>query len=147
MGTALIKKNTYHWLKPTQFQPGQSGNPEGKEKGCQNSLRTVLKHALQRGGYKSAIEAMRQRGVDMHDGTHADLIAAMMLWQAEHGNLEAAKEIFKQTEQPLQRDPGEPTEPDPEGNGFNVTINIVKTTNIQNNNIKIGKTKKIQLSK
>ena len=35
------KKQDYAWLKPTQFKPGQSGNPKGRPRG--QSLKTYLR--------------------------------------------------------------------------------------------------------
>lgn len=36
-----VKKQNYEWLKPTQFKPGQSGNPKGRPPG--KSLKTYVR--------------------------------------------------------------------------------------------------------
>jgi len=152
----IVKKNVkgvpVPHLQPFQFKPGQSGNPAGIRKGSKWSVRRCLLSALKGKGFNAALELMKQKGIDMYDGTHGELIVACLLWKAEHGDLDAIKEIFKQTEKPLARE-FDPEDPNPEGNSINVTMNIVKvlskTTNIQNNINKIinAKSKKIKLKR
>ncbi len=91
--------------KDTKFKPGESGNPNGRPVGARDGLRAALRKALKRGGYECAIKKMKDRGVDLEDPSHADLMAEILVWKAtEEENLDAIKEIFKQTEKPLPRD-------------------------------------------
>ncbi len=141
------KKNgrTCHWLKPYQFKKGESGNPKGPGKGMKISLRAILRNSLERKGYKPAIKVMEGRGVDINDGTHADLIAAVLLWKAEHGDMDAIKEVIKCTERPLHALSGLFPDDDPENpedRSINVTVKVVQsiTNNVQNNiNLAQGK--------
>lgn len=152
MGTKAVtkKESTYPWLKPYRWKKGQSGNPAGRTPGHGFSLRTVLKQSLEKHGFKAGIQKMKDRGVDINDGTHGDLINCLLLYKATvMEDLDAIKEIYKQTERPLAREV-DPDDPDKESNQINVTMNIVKvnsTTNIQNNINTKGKTKKVRLSK
>ena len=129
------KKRTAPWLTQYHFKPGESGNPAGREKGHKYSLRAVLRGALNSKGYKFAIKRMKDLGIDMTDGTHGDLIAAILLHKAEGGDMEAIREIIKLVERPFSPaipGMGEEGEELPD-NSINVTVKIVKTTNIQNN--------------
>lgn len=132
---ALVKvKKTLPWLAPYQFKKGESGNPNGREKGHKYSLRAVVRAALKTKGYRFAIKRMRDLGIDIKDGTHGDLIAAMLLYKAEGGDMDAIKEVIRLTERPFFPGLGEGGEDDPfNENAINVTINIVKNANIQNN--------------
>lgn len=131
---ALVKvKKTLPWLAVHQFKKGQSGNPNGREKGHKYSLRAVMRAALKSKGYKFAIQRMINLGIDIKDGTHGDLIAAILLYKAEGGDMDAIKEVIRLTERPLTMSLGDGEGEDPLENAINVTINVVKTTNIQNN--------------
>ena len=130
------KKRTAPWLQAYHFKKGESGNPAGREKGHKYSLRAVLKGALNTKGFKFAIKRMADLGVDITDGTHGDLIAAILLYKAEGGDMEAIKEIIRLTEKPFA--PSIPGMGDGFGeelpdNSIKVTVNVVKTTNVQNN--------------
>ncbi len=147
MTTAVVKKSTrYDHLKPFQWQKGESGNSKGRTPGHRYSVRTVLEQALQRGGLKLGLQKMRERGINIDNGTHADLIAVILLYKAEIlEDLDAIKEINKYTSQPMAKeiDPEDPNTDPPQ---IIITRNVVHVQqNIQNIQINNGKTKRIKL--
>lgn len=146
MTTAIVKKSKYDHLIPYQWKKGESGNPQGRTPGHRYSVRAVLEHALQRGGLKLGLQKMRDKGIDIKDGTHADLIACVLLYKAEvQHDLDAIKEIFKQTERPLAKE-FDPEDPNPDVPQIIITRNVVHVQqNIQNIQINNGKTKRIKL--
>lgn len=85
-----------------EFKPGQSGNPKGKPKGTRDGVRACLKRLLEKQAPAAALQTLRDRGYDLDGATYADAIATQLGTQAAEGNLEAAKEVSKQTEEPLK---------------------------------------------
>jgi len=144
MTTKLAKNPKYDHLIPYHWKKGESGNPKGRTPGHRYSVRAVLEHALQRGGLKLGLQKMKEKGIEIKDGTHADLIAVILLYKAEvQHDLDAIKEIFKQTERPLSKE-FDPEDLNPDVPSIHVTRTVVYAQNVQINN---GKTKKIKLSK
>ena len=114
------------WLDQYKWKPGESGNPKGKAVGTKNSPRVALRNALGQGGYPLAIATMKKRGINIADGSHSDLLAAVLLYKATvHEDLPTAQEIFKQIEKPLHRET-DPDDPDLPSN-INLTLTLVST--------------------
>lgn len=71
-------------LKP--FQPGQSGNPEGRQKGTKN-MSTILKEMLE---LETEVEGVRM--------TYKDAIIKKLIKKSNAGNMKAIQEVFDRTE-------------------------------------------------
>lgn len=144
MTTAIVKKSRYDHLKAFQWQKGVSGNPKGRTPGHRYSVRTVLELGLARGGLKLGLQKMKDRGIDLEDGTHAELLAVILLYKAEvEWDSNAIAMILKETERPLAKefDPDDPNDGPPT---INITRTVVHAQNVQINN---GKTKRIKLKR
>ncbi len=81
-----VAKKNYDWLKPTQFKPGQSGNPNGRPKGP--TLKTWLKARFEEMNDEERIEFLNQ----------VDPIKA---WEMSEGKAESKTDITSGG-QPLQ---------------------------------------------
>jgi len=142
METGITKKSKYDHLIPYQWQKGESGNPKGRTPGHRYSVRTVLELGLAKGGLKLGLQKMKERGIDLEDGTHAELLAVILLYKAEvEWDLESIKMILKETERPLAKE-FDPEDPNPDVPTINITRTVVHAQNVQINN---GKTKRIKL--
>jgi len=134
MTTKIAINPKYDHLIPYQWKKGESGNPKGRTPGHRYSVRTVLEHALSRGGLKLGLQKMKEKGIDVKDGTHADLIAVILLYKAEvlH-DLDAIKTIIKETDAPLAKE-FDPEDPNPDVPSIHVTRTVVYAQNVQINN-------------
>lgn len=88
-------------LKPYHFKPGYDPRRTGKPKGTPDGVRAQLLRGLQKKGLKAAIEDLRAQGVEIDKATVAEVVVMQLLRKAQMGDLEATKEIFKQTEKSL----------------------------------------------
>lgn len=140
---AVVKKTKYDHLKPFQWGKGESGNPKGRTPGHRYSIRAVLELGLAKGGLKLGLQKMKDRGIDLEDGTHAELLAVILLYKAEvEWDSDAIKMILKETERPLAKE-FDPEDPNPELPQIIITRSVVHMQqNVQINN---GKTKRIKL--
>jgi len=89
-------------LKPP-WQPGQSGNPTGKPKGTTDSVRARLRRFLRKNAPAQAVAKLRAAGVEIDDGTVAEVLADVLALKAMGGDVQAIKEVNAQTEEPLKQ--------------------------------------------
>jgi hypothetical protein len=79
-------------IEPHKFEPGESGNPNGRPKGSRN-LSTILKEML-----KEEIEVKNEDGT-VEKKQLQDVIVRKLITQATNkGNLRAIQEIFDRVE-------------------------------------------------
>ena len=89
-------------LEANQFQPGESGNPAGRPKGSKDGLRACLRRELDKAPSQDIMATLQKRGIGLDDPTCAGAIAAILVEQATEGDLNAIREIFRQSEPPLK---------------------------------------------
>lgn len=91
----------YDHLKPTQFKPGQSGNPAGRKKGTarlSDAYRRILAMKIQDiGKPKEAFQQVINQMVE-EGATFADFVALAQVRQAIKGRTAAASEIADRAE-------------------------------------------------
>jgi hypothetical protein len=88
----------------TPFQPGQSGNPDGRPQGAKDGLRVRLARSLQKDSHPKLIERLKEKGVILNDNTHAEVISEVLIRAAEKGDMVAIKQVFLETELPIPRE-------------------------------------------
>lgn len=94
-----------------QFQPGESGNPAGRQPGSRN-LSTILKEMLEQ-------EVL----VDGEKIPFKDSIIKKLIKKANNGNLRAIQEIFDRMEGKAKQEMKIEGLPDP-----NITVNVIPPT-------------------
>lgn len=94
----IVKENLKMW------KPGQSGNPAGKKPGTRNSLRTRMKHMLQKEPCIEVLEKLREMGIDLEHRDNAEAIAYAAGFAAAMGDMKAVKMISEITDEPFARD-------------------------------------------
>lgn len=87
------KSRNYDWLKPTQFKPGQSGNPDGLAKG-HRKLSLILKEILA----QEPAEANAQVRALLKNARDGKGDAAKILWDRHDGAV--TQKVQTQVESP-----------------------------------------------
>jgi len=75
------------------WSPGKSGNPNGRPKGKKDSLKARVNRLLKRRSFPQVIKMLEAKGYNLKEGTHADVVAAIMVMKAIGGDLKAIKLI------------------------------------------------------
>lgn len=89
---ANLAPKTAH-LKPTQWKPGQSGNPQGKTPGIKH-LSSIIQNVLC--DEDKIVRLIKQaRGVEDFEGTPAEAIVNVVMLKALNGDLKAAEWLAK----------------------------------------------------
>ena len=96
------KGNGGHLQPAPPWKPGQSGNPKGKPKGKRDSVRACLRRFLRKNAPAQAVAKLRAAGVEIDDGTVAEVLADVLALKAMGGDVQAIKEVNAQTEEPLK---------------------------------------------
>lgn len=120
-------------LRPFLFQPGVVQNAKGRGKGSKDGVRVILRRALNSGAFPEALEGLRQRGINLKDGSHNEALVAILLHMATvghntPGDLAAIQTIIKETERPLAREV-DPEDPDPDTD-IKVTVKIIRNGDV-----------------
>ncbi len=91
----------------TSYEPGQSGNLNGRPKGAKDGIRARLIRQLKKMAPEKVIEKLQEKGIKWTSKTNAGVIAAILVHYAETGNMAAMKMVLDQTEEPLGKDGGD----------------------------------------
>jgi len=84
-------------LKP--FQPGQSGNPKGKSKGCGWSIPSRLRHILEKNAPDVSLATLEKHGIKVDlETSGADVVAMVLYLLASAGDVSAATLILEYLE-------------------------------------------------
>ena len=87
-----------------QFEPGVSGNPNGRPVGAKTGLRARLMRIMDQEISPDLLEQLRLKGISLEDKDHAELIAILLKNLALKSDLQAIKLIFEQTESPMPKE-------------------------------------------
>jgi len=84
------------------WKPGDVPNPNGRPKGARDSVRARLRRFLRKNAPAQAVAKLRAAGVEIDDGTVAEVLADVLALKAMGGDVQAIKEVNAQTEEPLK---------------------------------------------
>lgn len=84
------------------WEPGQSGNPAGRPKGAKDGLRATLRKRLKSAPEGMMADVLKRFQIDPKDKQNADVIIDVLLYKIAHGDIQALKLVFDQTEEPLK---------------------------------------------
>lgn len=90
-------------LKPYQYKKGETGNPAGKKKGTQMTLRGALRNQIRKKLPKPVLDDLRARGICFENGTWGLCVIERLAQLAIEGNLTATQVMFDHTELPLKQ--------------------------------------------
>lgn len=77
----MNKRNGMENLHPP-FEPGQSGNPDGRPKGAKDGLKARVRAYLRKKPDAQLGEVLQEFGIDIEDRTNADVLADLFVRRA-----------------------------------------------------------------
>ena len=83
-------------------KPGEVRNPAGRPKGAKTGVRARLRALLKKQAPAKALQLLREAGFEFTEGDIAEVLATRVVTLAIKGDMQAIKEIFTQTEEPLK---------------------------------------------
>lgn len=95
------RKNTVGLRPP--WQPGESGNTNGRPKGSRDGLRAHVMRRLRKRPSRRVIDRLKTEGITLDDKTFAEALAAVLVEAGTQGDMGAIKLIMNQTEPPFPR--------------------------------------------
>lgn len=83
----------------TPFQPGQSGNLEGRPKGSKDGLQAKVRRLLRTKAPAEVVKILRNYGYEPDDPTYADAVSIVAVHQAMQGEIPAIKLLKEMDEE------------------------------------------------
>ncbi len=102
MSNREVTENSLANLK--EFEPGKSGNPNGRPVGAKTGLRARLIRGLDTETATDILKELKANGIKFKDNEYAEVIANVLLRQAVKGDVQSIKLIFEQTETPMPKE-------------------------------------------